>query len=211
MTKKEIADKLKLIQAASISDVLDGICGIGENGMFTSMSPEIKCRVPGCRMAGTAFTVLLYPFDNTSMGEAVQHAKKGDVIVAASPHEGYVSWGELFARRAVDKGIAGMVTNGATRDLLQTKDLMFPQFTKNISVKATFNSGRKGALNIPILIGGIIVRPGDWIVGDDDGVVAIPAEMVMEVIEKAKEWDEGGEVERAIQDTAGKIIKKSLN
>ncbi|MEK6559350.1 MAG: bifunctional hexulose-6-phosphate synthase/ribonuclease regulator, partial [Planctomycetota bacterium] len=123
---------------------------------------------------GNAVTVRTYPGDWAKPVEAIDIAKEGDVIVVDAGGIGPALWGELATHSALQKKISGVIINGAIRDIAEIKKLNFPVFTKMIMPTAGEPKGF-GEINVPINISGIQINPGDWIIGDDDGLMVIPS------------------------------------
>lgn len=155
---------------------------IGKQGALPS---AIKPISPAMKLCGTAFTIDSMPGDNYLLHRAVATAQKGDVLVAKTSNyyeAGY--WGEILSVAAVERGIAGLVIDACVRDADAIERLGFPIFCRGLCIHGTTKHG-KGSLNEPIMIGEITISPGDFVVGDRDGVLVIPATRVAEVIEKA--------------------------
>jgi regulator of RNase E activity RraA len=145
------------------------------------MAPEIRQLVPGVRVLGRAFTVKCPIGDWSAGARAVDEAGEGDVLVIdAGGTPRTVGWGGTCAAFAQQKGVRGCVTNGAARDLQENIDLAFPVYATGTSVRAGVRTG-KGETQVPVSVGGVIVMPGDVIVGDVDGIVVVPASMEDEV------------------------------
>ncbi len=145
---------------------------------------DIRPVFEGIKMVGRAFTVRTYPGDWAKPVEAVDRADKGDVIVIDAGGVPPAVWGELASWSAKRKGIAGVVIDGAIRDVPEIKKLKFPAFAKIITSQAGEPKGF-GEIGIPVEVGGVKILPGDWIVGDDDGVIAIPNFKAIEIANRA--------------------------
>jgi 3-hexulose-6-phosphate synthase / 6-phospho-3-hexuloisomerase len=139
---------------------------------------------PGMKMAGPALTVRSYPGDWAKPVEAIDLVEEGDVIVIDASGMGPALWGELATHSAIQKKAAGVVIDGAIRDTVDIRALGFPAFSRLITPTAGEPKGF-GEINVPIKVGGKRVFPGDWIVGDDDGVVVIPRDKVVEITNRA--------------------------
>ncbi|OIO36385.1 MAG: bifunctional hexulose-6-phosphate synthase/ribonuclease regulator [bacterium (Candidatus Ratteibacteria) CG_4_9_14_3_um_filter_41_21] len=174
ITEKNAKDILLLVSTANISDAMH------REGALKGISPVFS----GIKMAGKAFTVRTYPGDWAKPVEAVDLAKKGDVIVVDAGGVGPAVWGELATNSCLAKGIAGVVIDGAIRDAGEIKKLKFSAFSKIITPAAGEPKGF-GELNVPVSLGGRKIFPGDWVVGDDDGVVVIPQKEAAEVANRA--------------------------
>jgi 3-hexulose-6-phosphate synthase / 6-phospho-3-hexuloisomerase len=139
---------------------------------------------PGMRLAGPALTVRSYPGDWAKPVEAIDLAGEGDVIVIEAGGLGPALWGELATHSAIQRKAAGVVIDGAIRDTVEIRALGFPAFSRLITPTAGEPKGF-GEINVPIKVGGRRVFPGDWVVGDDDGLIIIPREKVAEIANRA--------------------------
>jgi 4-hydroxy-4-methyl-2-oxoglutarate aldolase len=156
-------------------------------GKRGAMSHEIKPAFPGARLLGRALTIKSSPGDNLMLHLAISVAQPGDILVAGV--DGFLEagiWGDLATVAAQMRGIKGLLTDGAVRDVEGISRLNFPVFSRGLSIKGTTKK-QKGELNRPISIGGVWVQPGDYIVGDVDGVVVVPAAEVDAAVAKAYE------------------------
>jgi 4-hydroxy-4-methyl-2-oxoglutarate aldolase len=156
-------------------------------GKYGNLPSGIKPVSPAMKVCGPAYTVQNMPGDNTLLHRAYAYAQPGDVLVVdcGGYHEaGY--WGDLMSLGAQSRGIAGLVIDGCVRDADDIEALGFPVFCRGLCIAGTSKYGG-GTLNEPIILGGWHIRPGDFIVGDRDGVVVIPKERAEEAIEKARE------------------------
>ncbi len=139
---------------------------------------------PGMRMVGPAVTVRSYPGDWAKPVEAIDIAEEGDVIVIDAGGIGPALWGELATHSCLQRKVAGVVIDGAIRDTVDIRHLGFPAFSRLITPTAGEPKGY-GEINVPIKVGGKRVFPGDWMVGDDDGVIVIPRDKVVEIANRA--------------------------
>ncbi len=177
MTQDDIVEALKGLPAATLSEVTAQPC---------DLPPMVKCMVPGARVVGPAFTVRCPLGDNTAVTRAVDKVPTGHVIVidCGGPPQTAV-WGETATFTAQTKGIAGCVTNGAIRDIEAIVETGFPVFAGGLSLRGS-TKGQPGELNVDISIGDIVIRPGDFMCGDADGVVVIRADEVETVLPTAQ-------------------------
>ncbi len=128
----------------------------------------------GSRLVGTAVTVKTRPGDNLALHRAYEWLRPGDVLVVDGGGElGQALVGEIMMTRARAMGVAGFVIDGAIRDLAAFADGDFPCFARGATHRGPYKSG-PGELNVPVAIDGMVVMPGDLVLGDDDGVVCIP-------------------------------------
>jgi 3-hexulose-6-phosphate synthase/6-phospho-3-hexuloisomerase len=136
------------------------------------------------KFVGPAYTVRAYNGDWSKPVEAIEEANKGDVIVIDACEGKDAVWGELASWSCVVKGIAGVVIDGAVRDVDDIKKMKFPVFARYITPTAGEPRGL-GETNVNIVCAGQKVNPGDWIIGDDSGVVIIPKEKAQEMANRA--------------------------
>jgi len=170
-------------------------------GRIGAVRSDIKPLVRGMKVVGPALTVRCHPKDNLMLHKAIQVAKPGDVIIASTdsfPEGGY--WGGLMATSAMARGIAGLVIDGSVRDSEEIVDMGFPVFCRGTCVRGT-SKQHLGLVNHPILIGEVVVNPGDLVVADSDGVVIVPLKDAGDVLAAAqkrvnKEIDKRAELQK---------------
>ena len=172
---------LARLRGASSADVTDA------QGRTGVMDIGIKPIAEDMRLLGPAFTVDLPAGDNLMLYVALKLASPGDVLVVnTGGHLRNAIWGELMTHTAKALGLAGLVVDGCIRDTAANRGLGFPIFAKG-SLPVACEKHGPGFVNRPISCGGVVVRPGDVIVGDLDGVVVVQKEnlpMVAENLEK---------------------------
>jgi 4-hydroxy-4-methyl-2-oxoglutarate aldolase len=154
----------------------------GQKGMI---DPAIRPAWPGARVCGRAATVECPPGDNLMLHVAVANAPPGVVIVATVG--GYLlagAWGEILTAAAQARNVAGLVIDGAVRDIDAIRQVKFPVFSRGLAI-GSCTKERPGTLGLPIQFGGTTVRPGDVILGDTDGLVVVEHERLDEVFETA--------------------------
>ena len=143
--------------------------------------------VPGSRVAGPARTALCMPGDNTMVHALVAHARPGDVLVLTSVEPAPVAFvGDLLATQAQAQGVAGILVDGAVRDLDELAELGLPIWTRFVRAQGA-TKGDVGKLDVPVVVGGAEIRPGDLVVMDCDGAVVVPADRVDEMLPAARE------------------------
>jgi 4-hydroxy-4-methyl-2-oxoglutarate aldolase len=155
----------------------------GQQGL---MHPEMRPVVPGKRICGPAVTALSHAGDNLMLHVAIDVAQAGDVIVVAtkSPcNDGMI--GELIATQCQARGIVAVILDAGARDSAELNEMGFPVWSRAISASGT-SKATPGWVNIPVQCGGALVRPGDLVVADDDGIVVVAAEDAADVV-KASE------------------------
>ena len=166
------------IQSATLHEAL------GKRG---AMSSEIKPVWPDAKLCGSALTVEMLPGDNLLAHKALTMAEPGDVLVIdCGAYKEAGIWGEILTVAAIERGVAGLVTNGAVRDTVQIRQLGFPVFAGAVSIKGTTKT-TGGRINREIVIGGVCVAGGDMIVADADGVVVVGRGQAKRIVEKARE------------------------
>jgi 3-hexulose-6-phosphate synthase/6-phospho-3-hexuloisomerase len=166
------------------------------------------------RFVGPALTVQLEPGNQVDCLDALAVAREGDVVVVDAAGETETSiWGGLMSGLCKMKGVVGAVVDGAMRDTDETRDLGFFIFSKAIVPRSTHSpySGRMEPIeiNVPIQCAGVIVRPGDLVLGDEIGVVVIPLEKAADVLAKARELADNEEKTRA-KIREGKTVEQLL-
>ena len=139
---------------------------------------------PGSKMVGPALTVRAAPGDFAKPVEAIDRAQPGDVIVVDAGGRPPAVWGELATESCVQRGIAGIAVDGAVRDTDHITELRFPCFARHVSSAAGYAKGH-GEIGAAIRIDGIEIHTGDWIVGDDDGIMVVPRARAAEMSNRA--------------------------
>ena len=152
-----------------------------KKGAMKGIHPRVK---HGLKMVGRALTVNTVSGDWAKPVEAVDRAQPGDVIVIDACAGEIAVWGELASWSAKTKGVAGVVIDGAARDIDSIIEIDFPCFSRYISSNAGEPKGY-GGIGHEISCGGVTVRTGDWIIGDESGVVVVPQENAVEVANRA--------------------------
>lgn len=138
--------------------------------------------VQGSRVAGPARTALCATGDNTMVHAAIAHAQPGDVLVLTSVDPGPVALvGELLATQAQVRGVAGVLVDGAVRDLDELRTIGLPVWARFVRASGA-TKGEAGRLDVPVLVGGTQIRPGDLVVLDCDGALTLPRERIDEVL-----------------------------
>jgi 3-hexulose-6-phosphate synthase/6-phospho-3-hexuloisomerase len=174
---EEIRNLLSQISTANLSDAMH------RKGVLLGLKPV----APGLRLVGPAFTVRTAPGDYAKPVEAIDRANAGDVIVVEAGGVGPAVWGEMATRSSMGRGLAGVVIDGALRDSGDIRALAFPAFSKLVMPCAGEGRGL-GEMGVAITVCGVTVEPGDWLLGDDDGVVRIPREGAAEWANRGLEW-----------------------
>lgn len=184
--------EIRTIRTSLLSDAL------GKGG---AMDHDMQCRSANCRMAGPAVTVRVHTADILMVGITLSHCPKGSVLVVDGQGElNTALWGEVTTLAARLKGLQGVVIDGAIRDLYKIRHDKLPVFARGVVPNAG-GVQYAGEFQVPVQCGGAIVHPGDWVVGDEDGVVVVPQDRLESVIEAAKRL---AVVEKKIEDEVAK-------
>ena len=173
---KELIDQFRGIGTATVHEA---------SGRKGAVDCAIKPIARGVRLCGPAFTVQCHPGDNLMLHKAIERAQPGDILVASV--QGYYEagyWGGLMATSAVAKKIGGLAIDGSIRDSAEIIKMGFPIFCRGFCIRGTTKTVL-GLINHPILFGGVLVHPGDLILGDDDGMVVVERMECESVLEKS--------------------------
>ncbi|MHA1821038.1 MAG: 3-hexulose-6-phosphate synthase [Promethearchaeota archaeon] len=136
------------------------------------------------KFAGPAVTVRTYAGDWSKPVTAIDHCKPGDVLVIDACGNDIACWGELATNSCISKGVAAVIIDGAARDIDDIRKLEFPVFARHFTPTAGEPKGF-GEINAPIECGGRHVEPGDWVIGDESGIVVVPKKIAMEIANRA--------------------------
>lgn len=143
------------------------------SGQPIALDPRIRASWAGAQLRGPAFTVQGRAGDNLALHHAVLAAPEGSVLAVDVGGARHGHWGEVLAVAAQQRGIVGLLIDGGVRDRDELRELGFPVFSRNDAIIGT-RKAFPGVLGEPVLLGGVVVATGDLVVGDVDGVVAIP-------------------------------------
>ncbi len=168
-TDPEIAARLGAFGTATVHEA------IGRSGY---LGPALRPAWPGARIGGNVVTALCWPGDNLMIHVAVEQCREGDVLVVAtnSPSTDGL-FGELFATALRHRGVRGVVLGCGVRDVAELRAMEFPVWSAAVSAQGTVKESA-GSVNLPVVLGGQVITPGDVIVADDDGVVCVPRSQV---------------------------------
>lgn len=182
MMKKETVEAFAKMDTASVSDAMDKLgipCGL----------KGIKPVVRGRKVCGEAFTVHYVPCgtEKGTVGDFIDDVKEGQVVVIDNSGRDYCTvWGDIMTFTATQKKIAGTVIDGVCRDVDGIEKMEYAIYTKGTYMVTGKERVQVDAINIPVSMSGVQVRPGDLILGDDSGVIAVPAEEAEKVLKLAQ-------------------------
>ena len=152
-----------------------------------TLAARIKPIWPTARLVGTAYTVRTPPGEHYSVKQAALSAGPGDVIVVdAGGETDFALWGDILAQVALERGLAGLVVDGAVRDAGEIDRLGVPVFAAGVIPAGPRGKATQGEVGVPIRCAGVAVEPGDIVYGDRDGVVVIPRAQHAAVLERAR-------------------------
>jgi len=175
MTGVIVTDIARAEQATIDALAVHGVATVHEAmGRTGLVGPLVHPIQNGARVAGSAVTVLCWPGDNLMIHAAVEQCQAGDILVVASNSfslDG--SFGELFATALRYRGVRGIVTTGGVRDVVDLRAMGFPAWAAAQNAQGTVKA-TAGSVNVPVVLGGTVIRPGDIVVADDDGVICVP-------------------------------------
>ncbi|WP_262107473.1 RraA family protein [Arthrobacter sp. Marseille-P9274] len=150
------------------------------------MHSAIRSVTPGLKMAGTVLPIHTREGDNLAIHRALDDAQRGDVLVInANSETNRACFGGILGELCIARGIAGVVIDGATRDVDELLALDLPTFARGISPAGPFKYG-PGAIGTPVACGNVVCNPGDAIMGDGDGIVVVPQHLITTAIENTR-------------------------
>jgi 4-hydroxy-4-methyl-2-oxoglutarate aldolase len=173
--------------------VVDGLGALGSATVHEAIGrrgfagPQLRPIQEGTRLAGTAVTVSCPPGDNLMIHAAVEVCEEGDVLVvtntAPSTHGAF---GELLASSLVARGVRALVTDAGVRDTAELRGMGFAVWSQHVSCQGTVKASA-GSVNVPVVLGQVVVNPGDVVCGDDDGVVVVARDEAAWALERSRE------------------------
>jgi regulator of RNase E activity RraA len=195
---RELVERFRGLPVANIADCMNRISCLDVGIIPFNRTPLIGC----------AFTVRSTGGDNLLFHKALDTAQPGDVIVAADGGTLNRSCcGEIMVRYAMSKGLAGFIVDACIRDAYAIGELDFPVYARGATPNGPYKNG-PGEINFPVSCGGIVIDPGDIVIGDGDGVVVIKPEQAVEIAEIARKVFQ--KEEKSMEDiSAGKGLDRA--
>ena len=198
-TAEQPAPDLARLSGLSTSGVSDALDKLGIRGQALGIAPLDRA----FRLAGRAWTLRYGPVgeDRGTVGDYVDDLGPGDVVVL--DNQGRLDatvWGDLLTTTAHRRGVAGTVIDGVCRDVDRSLDLGYPVFARGNWMRTGKDRVRVEATQVPVSVGGVRIEPGDLLLGDGDGLVAVPAARIEEVLRAAEEIERAEEaIRRAVE------------
>lgn len=193
VASKELVDAFAKLQVANVSDSMS---------RMTAAGPTLRPMHTSGGMAGVALTVKARPGDNLMLHKAIDMAVPGDVIVVdAGGDLANALMGELMLAYAIKRGVVGFVLNGAIRDLDNFRETNLPTYAAGVTHRGPYKDG-PGEINVPVAIDGMVIHPGDIVIGDSDGVLSVPIDGAEEIL-KATEAKSAAEITQMAAIEAG--------
>lgn len=182
-------ERFAAIYTAALADILDA-----RGYRNQTLPPSIRPLEPGMRLAGQAYTVKGKPIETPDHDVTIRKVlamlgdvPEGHVAVYACEHDVSAHLGELSVTSLKARGVAGCVLDGGCRDVRFILDEGFPVFSRFVTPEDSTWRWSLDATQVPVTIGRVRIEPGDWIVGDDDGVVVVPQAIAEAVLTEAEE------------------------
>ena len=177
VASKELVDAYAKLPVANVSDSMS---------RMTAGGPTLRPMHSSGGMAGVALTVKSRPGDNLMLHKAIDMAVPGDVIVVdAGGDLSNALMGELMLAYAIKKGVVGFVLNAAIRDLDNFREMNLPTYAAGVTHRGPYKDG-PGEINVPVSIDGMVIHPGDIVIGDSDGVLAVAIDDAEEILKKTQ-------------------------
>ena len=181
-------DRIAVLATSTLANALD------DSGYRDKVMPGIKSVTSGCRLAGPAMTVRevsgehgTFRSEDFRVGAIIDAASAGDVIVIDMGGAHCSTWGGIASLAAKQKGVAGVVVDGGVRDLEEIAEFGFAVFARHLLPTTGRTRLKVEAINEPVVVDGVLVEPGDIIVGDETGIVCLPQRDAAKIVALAGE------------------------
>jgi len=173
----DVIERLAPIGTATVHEA------IGRRGY---LGPELTPIQQGARIAGAAVTALCHPGDNLMLHAAIEMCEPGDaLVVATTAPSTHGMFGDLLASSLMARGVVGLVIDAGVRDTADLREMGFPVWSRWVSCQGTVKA-TPGSVNVPVVIGGVTVDPGDIVTADDDGVVIVGRSEAVWALERSE-------------------------
>jgi regulator of RNase E activity RraA len=205
-----ILPRQRKVDAETVANFKDLPVANVSDSMFRMSAGGSKLRPmhAGGKMAGPAFTVKTRPGDNLMVHKALMMAEPGDIVVVdAGGDLTNALIGELMLSYAIQRKLGGVVLWGSVRDSAWIREHDFPVFAAGVTHRGPYKDG-PGEINVPVALDGMVIEPGDLVIGDDDGLLCVPFEATATVYAEAKKKHEAEEKTYA-NTVAGKLDPKT--
>jgi RraA family protein len=177
-------ERFRALPVANVSDCMSRMTAGG-----STLRPLHKSG----KLAGPALTVKTRPGDNLMVHKAIDLAEPGDIIVVdAGGDLTSAIMGEIMLYHAIERGVGGFVINGAIRDVDEIREANLPFYAAGVTHRGPYKDG-PGEINVPVALSGMVIEPGDLVLGDGDGILAVPFDelgTILEAAEKKKAAEE---------------------
>jgi 4-hydroxy-4-methyl-2-oxoglutarate aldolase len=175
---RSTVDALAVLGTATVHEA------IGRRGFA---GPQLRPIQQGTRLAGTAVTVSSHPGDNLMIHAAVEVCQEGDVLVVTSTAPStHGVFGELLASSLRARGVRALVTDAGVRDTAELREMGFAVWSQHVSCQGTVKAS-PGSVNVPVVLGSVVVNPGDVVCADDDGVVVVARDEAAWALDRSRE------------------------
>jgi 4-hydroxy-4-methyl-2-oxoglutarate aldolase len=172
-----VVDALGALGTATVHEA------IGRRGFA---GPHLRPIQRGARLAGPAVTVSSHPGDNLMIHAAVEVCRAGDVLVVTNTApSSHGMFGELLATSLMARGVRALVIDAGVRDTAELREMGFAVWAQHVSCQGTVKASA-GSVNVPVVLGGVTLAPGDVVCADDDGVVVVPRSEAAWALEQAR-------------------------
>ncbi|WP_285730664.1 RraA family protein [Nocardiopsis sp. ATB16-24] len=190
---------MAILSRYSTSAVSDALDKLGVNGQALGIKPLSR----DFRLVGRAFTGLYQPVGvgGGTVGDYIDDVPPGSVVVLDNGgRQDATVWGDILTAVAHRRGVAGTVIDGVCRDSDRALEVGYPIFSRGTTMRTGKDRVMLAAVDVPVSVSGVLVHPGDVLLGDADGIVVVPSAVEFEVIETVRRIEEAEDViRRAVQ------------
>ena len=184
--RAEVTRRLATVSTSTLSDVMDSLGIPAVLAGIRAVTSTAKIVGPAVTVKEVSGTLGAYHQSDFGVGEIIDEAGRGDILVIDNDGQRISTWGLLASFSSQVKGVAGVVVNGGIRDVQQISEINFPVFARYVVPLSGKRRIKIESINKPIIIENVKIEPKDIVVGDDTGIVVIPAKVSNQVLEQAK-------------------------